>query len=313
MRGFKRAFIAFGLIAALVSGFLCHAQATEKRKHLLVKAGFGRVQIREMGFVLSRDFKGQLETTLLIDGKFASVVLADRATHLYVPLESLNPHSLTLDEWVSLIQKQLTVQYSPPDEEDQELLPPSPDPVDPLAEFLKWQWKDQYGFWTQSPWFQFLSWWAHWFLILWLISAFLFGYAGAKIAPGFTLEIDQFLMKAPIESLAFGMLTNVLILPVTLVMAFSIVAWPAIPLLWSLVFIFSLMGVSHVAFWMMQKIFRRLDHGKRWIVTFLGLIAIYLLALIPQVGWMISWLIATLGMGAVIRVFSTKLFQKRGT
>ena len=116
-------------------------------------------------------------------------------------------------------------------------------------------------------------------------------------------NIATFVSKEPGESLLFGILGMILIIPLTIILGLSIIGIPLTFLLIILVIVASLFGVVSIYFLIGQRFlttFNFKNPTSLWGV-FIGLIILELIRTIPHLGGIIMLTVYLFGFGAVIK------------
>lgn len=116
-------------------------------------------------------------------------------------------------------------------------------------------------------------------------------------------NIATFVSKEPGESLLFGILGIILIIPLTIILGLSIIGIPLTFLLIILVIVASLLGVVSIYFLIGQRFlttFNFKNPTSLWGV-FIGLIILELIRTIPHLGGIIMLTVYLFGFGAVIK------------
>lgn len=116
-------------------------------------------------------------------------------------------------------------------------------------------------------------------------------------------NIATFVSKEPGESLLFGILGMILIIPLTIILDMSIIGIPLTFLLIILVIVAGLLGVVSIDFLIGQRFLTTFNFKNPTILwcVFIGLIILELIRTIPHLGEIIMLTVYLFGFGAVIK------------
>jgi len=119
--------------------------------------------------------------------------------------------------------------------------------------------------------------------------------------PNLTRGILKKLEKAPTKMLLPGLIIMLILPPISLILAFTVIGLPLALILMALWLIASYAARIIAALWLGRLILSQISRRERplaWSLI-LGVIVLWLLGAIPLVGWIISLLAAWLGLGAI--------------
>lgn len=128
----------------------------------------------------------------------------------------------------------------------------------------------------------------------------LFFVIGQYWAPRYHLDVQSYLQNHFLLASIWGILTVILILPLTLFLTLSIIGIPLLPLQFSLLFLFAIFGEVHIAQFLVRKIpaLRKKIYWSTILGLFLMEFAAYFLGLS-----ILKWTLVLIGFGATSKVF----------
>jgi len=131
----------------------------------------------------------------------------------------------------------------------------------------------------------------------------------AVLLPAPVQRISQQLKTDPLPSAGWGVLTLVLIIPVIVFLAISIVGIPLIPLAVAGLFILAILGAFGLANLLGERLFQALNKPNTAVVlnVVLGLFLLWVLKFIPFLGWFVNMIILILGLGSVMFVLIKRM------
>ena len=137
--------------------------------------------------------------------------------------------------------------------------------------------------------------------IISFISALIIGFLLIKFLPVFTKRTTEIIDKRFLASLGIGFLTVVLA-PVVFIILILVVVTIPLAFIYLVAFLITLyLAKIFVAFWVGQKILEKVDRKIGDFLTFLlGLVIIYIVTMIPFIGWLTGLLVVLMGAGAFI-------------
>ena len=141
--------------------------------------------------------------------------------------------------------------------------------------------------------------------VLWVVALFLLllYVLAAALLPGPLQSTVEVLKERPVSSFFSGLLALLLVGPLVLLLAVSMVGIAVIPFLLCAVALAFLFGKVSVYSWAGQQLGQQLGLGafrNAVLAVVLGGVLFYMLYLVPLVGLMVWGIVATLGFGAVI-------------
>jgi len=125
----------------------------------------------------------------------------------------------------------------------------------------------------------------------------------AWLVPHVLTAVTGTILENKGKSFLWGLLASLMIVPLFMLLAISIIGITLIPLAFTLILLAFLLGYIAVASlfgnFILVRIFRR---QKKSLVgqTFLGLMLIWLIGWIPYLGWIVKVAVLTIGMGGVL-------------
>lgn len=164
--------------------------------------------------------------------------------------------------------------------------------------------------WTEGIGFNFFIWLLKSVFFYLVVRFFRF------VAPVFYRECGDRVNKETIKSFWFGVLQAFLVLPTAFLLAITVIGIPLLPLHFSMIFLFFILGYALVAISVGSNILAHVkgDETKGiFLVLAIGLLIIQVLGMLPMVGAAIKWGIVLIGFGAVSTVFSGRIFRPRAS
>ena len=139
------------------------------------------------------------------------------------------------------------------------------------------------------------------FKIISFISTLIIGFLLIKFLPVFTKQTTEVINKRFLASLGIGFLTVVLT-PIVFVILILLLVTIPLALIHLVAFLITLyLAKIFVAFWAGQKILERFDRKMGDFLTYtLGLVVIYIVTMIPIIGWLAGLVVVLTGTGALI-------------
>lgn len=166
----------------------------------------------------------------------------------------------------------------------------------------------KWGHWISSAWGQVF------FSLLKIIVLMILAFLGYWVAPAYQDAVYFYIKKSPISSFAWGIFSVFLVLPTTMFLCLSIVGIPLLPLQFSLLCLFALLGYIHVGQYLVRWVLEKASPQLKingWLILFVGLVGLELLDLVPYVGGWITGFFGVSGFGAANKVFYEILFRKK--
>lgn len=159
--------------------------------------------------------------------------------------------------------------------------------------------QSEWGSWWSSAWGTFSK------IILKIVALMLVAIVGYILAPIYLDKIMHFLVQSGGKSLVWGILSALVVVPLTVLLLISLIGIPLLPLQFSLLFLFFLFGQIQVAHWMSQKLLQNWSPAGKGIYPkiLLGLILLEALSFVPLLGVTIKWLLLLMGFGAASKAF----------
>lgn len=130
---------------------------------------------------------------------------------------------------------------------------------------------------------------------------------GQFFAPAFQEKVRNQLRSGFLRSASSGLISILLVLPMTLFLTLSIVGIPLLPLQFSLLFLFIIYGELHIGHWLTSWIPQL--QGQLFWGTLLGVVSLEVLGVFLGLGWL-KWLMILVGFGATSRVFYAQIFSR---
>jgi len=192
------------------------------------------------------------------------------------------------DEGVEILGKEVDIS-----------MPISEDGWKELSRNLKERYLD--GYLEENRWVKYLG---SFVKILFLL---VFAVIGRVLTPGLMNRTYTYLRNNLIWSAIMGLITVLLVLPVTLFLTLSLVVIPLLPLQFSLLILFVIYGEIHMAQWLASFVFK--DDNFTLGATFAGLVCLEALSFLPFMGF-VKWLFILIGFGATSKVFYSRLFAR---
>jgi len=139
------------------------------------------------------------------------------------------------------------------------------------------------------------------FRIISFISALIIGFLLIKFLPTFTKNTREIIDKRFLTSLGIGFLSIILV-PIIFIISILLVVTIPLGLILLAAFLIELyLAKIFVALWVGKKILERLDRKTGDFLTFLlGMFVIYIITLIPFIGWLVRLLVVLTGIGAIL-------------
>jgi hypothetical protein len=127
------------------------------------------------------------------------------------------------------------------------------------------------------------------------------GFVFMMFAPQRVRLLEQEIQRAPVVDGAMGALGFLALLPATVILALTLIGIPVVVLMWPLVGLVSLMGLTALANLIGARL--PLMHGRKTqaLVLAIGVLALLLTAAIPVVGPLVLTIAACISFGAVLR------------
>lgn len=124
------------------------------------------------------------------------------------------------------------------------------------------------------------------------------------LLPAPVKRFSQQLKNYPLPSAGWGVLTLILIVPVIVFLAISIIGIPLIPLTVAGLFILAFLGTLALAHLFGERLFQALNKPHPAIVlnVVLGLLLLWVLKFIPFIDWLVNIVILIFGLGSVMFV-----------
>ena len=115
-------------------------------------------------------------------------------------------------------------------------------------------------------------------------------------------KVAEYVRNEPVIMFLWGFLGVILIIPLALMLAISIIGIPLIPIEMLAIFLATVIGFVAVAMMIGKKILRALNSESPSVIlsAILGVIVIWLIGLIPILGPIVKTIVAITGFGAVI-------------
>jgi len=131
----------------------------------------------------------------------------------------------------------------------------------------------------------------------------------AVLLPAPVQRISQQLKTNPLPSAGWGVLTLVLVIPVIVFLAISIIGIPLIPLAVAGLFILTILGAFGLANLLGERLLQALNKPNTAVVlnVVLGLFLLWLLKFIPFLGWFVNMIILIFGLGSVMFVLFKRM------
>lgn len=134
------------------------------------------------------------------------------------------------------------------------------------------------------------------------------------VAPNYQNQVYQSLRERLSTHLFWGILSVLLVLPVTVFLTLSIIGIPLLPIQFSLLCVFVVLGNAHIARVLIEKLSMqfKIDLGLgRWSTIVVGLILMDALQFIPVVGTLVRFLLLVTGFGAASKTFYRMVLSKK--
>lgn len=166
----------------------------------------------------------------------------------------------------------------------------------------------KWGNWISSFWGKFF------FSVLKLSVLMILAFLGYWVAPQYQDAVYYFLERNPVASFGWGVMSVFLVLPFTMFLCLSIVGIPLLPLQFSLLCLFALLGYIHVGQYLIKSLKGKLWPNlalKSWPLIFVGLVFLELLDLIPYIGGWFTAIMGICGFGAANKVFYEIIFRRK--
>ncbi len=142
------------------------------------------------------------------------------------------------------------------------------------------------------------------------IVSFISGSLLIKLAPHFAEEVAHSIDLRPWGSMAIGLIAVVVTPFIAFILFISLLGIPFSLLLMVLYFVYLCIAKIFVAMYIGQKIVRKLNKTKNmYLALLMGLVIVFILSMIPIVGWLLQFVFAITGMGALLLV--KKEFYKK--
>jgi hypothetical protein len=131
---------------------------------------------------------------------------------------------------------------------------------------------------------------------------------GNFFAPQFQVRVREYLKNHLGRSAAYGFISVLLVLPVSLILTLSLVGIPLLPLQFSLLFLFVIYGQLHIGHWMTAWLPPLSQRPA--LATFFGILILEVTGTLLQLPWL-KWGFVLIGFGAASKVFYSGLLSKR--
>ncbi len=137
--------------------------------------------------------------------------------------------------------------------------------------------------------------------LVWFAAMFGTGFFAMMLAPNRMKQVENELHRDPLKCGLTGLIALVAIVPLTVLLAVTIVGIPVAVLLWVVAPVAALLGLAVVAseIGLRLPIFR--GRKTQAVVLALGTLVILLVGLIPFVGPVVVFILGLLGLGAIVR------------
>lgn len=131
---------------------------------------------------------------------------------------------------------------------------------------------------------------------------FVLGLLMLALVPDRLQAIGRELRRAPVPSAGIGLVGAILVVPLSVIVAVTIVGIPAVAIFWLFVLpVAVLIGFTAVALEIGARIAPAGRRAAKVAVLLFGLLAIFLVGLVPYLGPVALWVLSLAGFGAVLR------------
>jgi hypothetical protein len=131
---------------------------------------------------------------------------------------------------------------------------------------------------------------------------FVLGLLMLALAPDRLQAIGRELRRAPVPSAGIGLVGAILVVPLSIIVAVTLVGIPAVVILWVFVLPLAvLIGFTAIALEIGARIAPAGRRAAKVAVLLFGLLAISLVGLVPYLGPVALWVLSLAGFGAVLR------------
>lgn len=132
--------------------------------------------------------------------------------------------------------------------------------------------------------------------------AFVLGLLMLALVPDRLQAIGRELRRAPVPSAGIGLVGAILVIPLSVVAAVTVVGIPAVLILWVFVLpVAALVGFTAIALEIGARIAPTGRSAAKVAVLLLGLGVLFLIGLVPYLGPVALWVLSLAGFGAVLR------------
>lgn len=159
----------------------------------------------------------------------------------------------------------------------------------------------------RSPWFHAAV--PFGFRVVTFLGFLALGVLVTVLLPAQVLRVSQQLKTYPLPSAGWGVLTLILIIPVIVFLAISIIGIPLIPLTVAGLFVLAILGALALAQLLGERLFQALNRPNTTVVlnVVLGLFFLWFLKFIPFISWLVNLIILIFGLGSVMFVLVNRV------
>ena len=124
----------------------------------------------------------------------------------------------------------------------------------------------------------------------------------ASLFPEKTSNVMHALEEKPFASFFMGLFGIVMIVPVTVLLAITCIGIPLIPIFFIAVMLAWILGIAGMSMFIGSKVAPSLNWKYSSVVglTMLGMLSIFIIKLVPCIGWLFGFCLAIAGLGAVL-------------
>jgi cytoskeletal protein CcmA (bactofilin family) len=145
-----------------------------------------------------------------------------------------------------------------------------------------------------------------------ILALMSFAVVGYYVAPSYQLSVLKRLSSQPGQSVFWGFISLILVIPTTIILALSVIGLPIMPLQLTLYFLFFVYGYIQSANFIFSFISNKIPikmFKNYYLSIFMGLLCLELLSKVPVLGDLLKWTIIFMGFGAASKVFYAYLFS----